>query len=221
MRFIRVGLRRVTSAAELSGFLHRFVPLPGPGTGPVLLLLHGTGGNENDLLPLGQAIARDAALLSPRGQVLEHGMPRFFRRTAEGVFDLDDLRVRTHELVGFIEAARERYGLAGRPIIAVGFSNGANIAASLLLRRGGLLRAAVLFRPMVPFVPKAPPDLTGTAVLISAGGNDTIAPPEGAERLAGILRGAGADVTLRMDGGEHSIGPAEVAAAREWVGRIA
>ena len=148
------------------GFIHRFIPAPGGAEAPTLLLLHGTGGNEMDLLELGPALAPGAALLSPRGKVLEHSMPRFFRRLTEGVFDLEDLRLRSDELAGFIEAAASAYGFAPDRVIAVGYSNGANIAASLLLLHPGLLRAAVLFHPMVPLVPDTLPDLSATPIFI-------------------------------------------------------
>jgi predicted esterase len=157
--------------------------------------------------------------LSPRGKVLERGAPRFFRRLAEGVFDLEDLAWRTEELGIFIEAAEKAYELEPDGIVAVGFSNGANIAASLLLRRPGLLRGAVLLSPMVPFEPEKLPDLTGTAVFIGAGRADPIVPVAHAERLAELLRQSGADVTLHWEPGGHGITKGEVEAAREWIGQ--
>ncbi len=178
---------------EALGFVHRWLP-PADGAAAgatTLLLLHGTGGDEDDLLPLGRRLLPGAGLLSPAGKVLERGMPRFFRRLAEGVFDQEDLARRTEELAVFIEAAVRTYGLRKEGIVAVGFSNGANIAASLLLRRAGILRGAVLLSPMVPFEPVAVPDQTGTAVFIGAGRRDPIAPAEQAERLAVILKGRG------------------------------
>ena len=153
------------------GFIHRFIPATQPGK-PPLLLLHGTGGNENDLLPLGAQLSPGAALLSPRGKVLENGMPRFFRRLAEGVFDLADLKVRTAELTDFIAAARKAYGLDAP--VAVGFSNGANIAASLLLTRPQALRGAVLLRAMLPFEPEPLPDLAGKPVLLLSGDRKSV-----------------------------------------------
>jgi phospholipase/carboxylesterase len=140
-------------AEELAGFKHRFVA-GGEQGGATLLLLHGTGGNENDLLPLGRELLPSANLLSPRGKVLEHGRPRFFRRFAEGVFDEEDLKFRTEELAGFVGEASKKYRLEPSKLFAVGFSNGANIAASLLLSRPDLLRGAALLRPMVPFEPR-------------------------------------------------------------------
>ena len=203
-------------ANELSGFAHRFVPAEGDD-GNTLLLLHGTGGNEDDLLPLGRLLRGGAALLSPRGKVLEHGMPRFFRRLAEGVFDEEDLIQRTHELAGFVEAAVTEYSLDPDRIWAVGFSNGANIAASLLLLHPGLLAGGVLLRAMVPLQPEPTPDLSGTPVYLAAGRSDPIVPAENTERLAGLLREAGADVTLDWQPGGHGIGRPEVDAAGQWL----
>lgn len=199
---------------ELSGFAHRFIPAESDAP-ETLLLLHGTGGNEDDLLPLGRMLYAGAALLSPRGRVLENGMPRFFRRLAEGVFDEEDLVRRTHELAGFVEEAREEYVL-GR-IWAAGFSNGANIAASLLLLRPGLLAGAVLLRAMVPFEPEILPDLAGAPVYLAAGRSDPIVPPENTERLAELLQSAGADVTFDWQPGGHGIGRTEIEAARRWL----
>src|SRR5262245_49349799 len=176
---------------------HRFEPAAHSDV--TLLALHGTGGDEHDLIPLARAIRPRAAVLSPRGRVLEHGMPRFFRRLAEGVFDQEDLKLRTAELAEFIAAASSRYGFDSANVVAVGFSNGANIAASLLLRRPGVLRAAILFRAMVPFVLDPLPDLKRTPVLLSSGRRDSIAPPEQAERLAALLRASSADVTIEWD----------------------
>jgi predicted esterase len=198
------------------GFVHRYVPAQEPGA-PTLLLLHGTGGDENDLLPVGRMLDERAALLSPRGKVLEHGMPRFFRRLAEGVFDHEDLVNRTHELAKFVEAAVDEYGLDPRLLFAVGFSNGANIGASLLLLYPRLLAGAVLLRAMVPFEPETLPDLSGTPVYLAAGRSDTLVPPENTERLAQLLREAGAEVTLDWQPGGHGIGPAEIRAARDWL----
>lgn len=206
------------------GFIHRFLPpLPGarPAAGITLLLLHGTGGDEGDLLPLGRALLPGAALLSPRGQVLEQGMPRFFRRLAEGVFDQEDLRRRTEELAAFVDAAGGHYAFDRAGVVAVGFSNGANIAASLLLRHPGTLRGAVLFSPMLPFEPDALPDLGAAAVFVGAGTRDPIAPLEQAERLSALLARAGAAVTLhREEGGGHGLTQREVAAARRWLGDV-
>jgi phospholipase/carboxylesterase len=203
----------------LKEFIHRIVPAAGPGPHPVLVMLHGTGGNEDDLLPLGRSLAPGATLLSPRGRVLENGMPRFFRRFAEGVFDVEDLMLRTHELAAFIERAGDVYEFGDAPRIAVGFSNGANIGASLLLLHPGLLSGAVLFRPMVPFEPGTRPALEGTVVFIAAGLNDALIPPEQSERLGRLFSESGAEVQMSWDEGGHSIGRGEIEVAREWLSR--
>ena len=188
--------------------IHRFVP----GAGPVLLLLHGTGGDETSLLDLGRGLCPGAALLSPRGSVLENGTtPRFFRRLAEGVFDEKDLVQRTHELA--------EYGFDAGNVVAVGYSNGANIAASTLLLRPDTLRGAVLLRAMVPLVPAIPPALGGTPVFLASGRHDPIVPAENVERLAAMLRQAGADVSLRWSEGGHPLASAEIDAARAWLAK--
>ena len=198
------------------GFVHRF--LPGAPDRPVLLLLHGTGGDESDLLPLGEALAPGAARLSPRGKVLENGMPRFFRRLAEGVFDLDDLRRRTDELADFVAAAKAEYGLGERRPIAVGLSNGANIAAALLLLRPGTLGGALLIRPMVPLVPETLPDLAGIPVQINAGQADPLVPPPQSEALAKLLADAGAKVTTTWIAGGHALTREDLEAGKSWFG---
>src|SRR3954463_10095653 len=170
---------------------HRFVPATFAGQPPILLL-HGTGGDENDLLLLGQTIAPGAALLSPRGKVLEGGMPRFFRRLAEGIFDEEDVRRRANALAEFVLEAREVYGLDAP--IAVGFSNGANIAAAVLQLRPEVLAGAVLLRAMVPLQDPPSVDLTGKPVLILSGASDPIVPVDNAKRLAALLMAAGAVV---------------------------
>ena len=200
------------------GFVHRFIP--GEENGPTLLLLHGTGGNENDLIPLGQELAPGTAILSPRGKVSEYGAARFFRRLAEGVFDHEDLVFRTHELAEFIEKAAKEYGLDRSKLIAAGYSNGANVAASLMLLHPGLLRAAVLFRAMVPFEPEETPDLSGMPVLLSAGRGDQMIAPENTQRLAEILTEAGAGLDLRWRDTGHGLTYEEVAEAKEWLAGV-
>ena len=195
-------------------FIHEFVA---GKSGRTLLLLHGTGGNERDLIPLGHDLDPDASLLSPRGKVLERGMPRFFRRLAEGVFDLEDLRQRTHELAHFVIAATERYKIDHRQIVAVGYSNGANIAASMLLLRPEILSSAILFRAMVPLVPETKPDLRSKRVLIGAGAHDTIISPSNTKELVDLLRNAGADVTIRFFQSGHELTSDDVDLAREWL----
>lgn len=197
-----------------SSFIHRFQPATTPGAAP-LLLLHGTGGDETDLLPLGAALSPGAALLSPRGRVTENGMPRFFRRLAEGVFDEEDVRRRALELGAFVTEARQSHGLAAP--IAVGFSNGANIAAALLLLQPGVLSGAVLLRAMVPLEQPPAADLKGAPVLILSGRADPIIPAANSDRLAAQLTAAGAAVTHRTLPVGHQLSQADVTLAREWL----
>jgi predicted esterase len=195
-------------------FIHEFVPGSSPRT---LLLLHGTGGNERDLITLGRELDPSAALVSPRGKVLENGMPRFFRRLAEGVFDLEDLKHRANELADFVAAAAEHYGFASDNVVAVGYSNGANIAAGMLLLRPGILRAAILFRAMVPLVPENLPNLSSVHVWIGAGTGDRIIPMSETNALADLLRRAGADVMTRYFQSGHELTMSDVESAREWL----
>lgn len=196
-------------------FVHEFIPGSSTRT---LLLLHGTGGNERDLLPLGRELNPEAALLSPRGQVLENGQPRFFRRLAEGVFDIEDLKRRTDELADFVIAASRYYRFDHAELVAVGYSNGANIAASILLRRPGALPAAILLRPMVPLIPDELPDLDGVRIWIAGGKQDTIIPRASTERLAEMLSSAGAEVTARFFEAGHGLTNAELVLAKRWLG---
>jgi phospholipase/carboxylesterase len=204
------------SAADL-GFVHRFYP---GESGATLLLLHGTGGSEDDLVPLGRELASGTAVLSPRGKVSEYGAARFFRRLAEGVFDHEDLIFRTNELAEFVEAASKGYGFDPSKLVGVGYSNGANIAASLMLLHPNLLRAAVLFRAMVPFEPEEPVALSGIPVFLAAGQMDLMIPPQNTERLAEILTEAGADLDLRWRDTGHPLTYEEVAEAKEWLSEI-
>ena len=195
-------------------FTHRFEPAAEPGRVP-LLLLHGTGGDENDLLPLGRTVAPGAALLSPRGPVLENGMPRFFRRFAEGVFDEDDVRRRADELADFVVAAREVYGLPAP--IALGFSNGANIAAAILLLRPEVLAGAVLLRAMMPLSEPAPARLEGKSVLVLSGATDAVVPAENAACLARVLEERGADVQHQQLPVGHGLSQSDVRLAFDWL----
>ncbi|GMO23265.1 MULTISPECIES: alpha/beta hydrolase [unclassified Bradyrhizobium] len=200
-----------------SAFIHRFEPAASAGSTP-LLLLHGTGGDENDLLGLGKMISPGSALLSPRGRVLEHGMPRFFRRLAEGVFDEDDVRRRARELGDFVNEARKRYGIAAP--VAVGFSNGANIAAALLLLQPDVLAGAILLRAMVPLSDPPAADLAGKPILLLSGQADPIVPAGNSAKLAALLSQTGASVTHRVLPAGHQLSQADVTLARDWIGSV-
>jgi predicted esterase len=195
-------------------FVHEFVP---GNSSRTLLLLHGTGGNEHDLLPLGRELDPNASLLSPRGKILENGMPRFFRRLAEGVFDLEDLKTRTNELADFVAAAVRHYKLDAEHIVGVGYSNGANIAASMLLLRPEIMHAALLFRAMVPLVPDKLPELSAVRVWIGAGDQDPIIPRSETQRLVELLRDAGSDVTIRFFNAGHGLTNSEIDIAGQWL----
>ena len=196
-------------------FIHRFEP-GGRNDLPPLLVLHGTGGNEHDLLPLGKMIAPGAGLLSPRGKVSENGMPRFFRRLAEGVFDEEDLRLRANELADFVTAARREYGIAAP--VALGYSNGANIAAAMMLLRPQALAGGILLRAMRPLADAgAPGSLTGRSVLIVSGARDPLMAPDNAAGLATALRDAGATVQHQTIGAGHELSQQDVTLARQWL----
>jgi predicted esterase len=195
-------------------FLHEFVQ---GSSNRTLLLLHGTGGNEGDLIPLGRELDPNASLLSPRGKILENGMPRFFRRLAEGVFDLEDLKMRTIELADFVAAAVRHYKLVPNDIVAVGYSNGANIAASMLLLRPEIMHAAILFRAMVPLIPDKLPDLSSAHIWIGAGDQDPIIHASETQRLVELLRSAGADVTIRFFTAGHGLTNTEIETAGQWL----
>jgi predicted esterase len=207
------------AAADDLGFAHVFKPSATSG-GPTLLLLHGTGGDEHDMLPLG-GLLPEANLLSPRGRVLEHGMPRFFRRLAEGVFDVEDVKYRANELADFVIAAGARYGFDPSLVVALGYSNGANIASAVLLDRPGVLKGAALLRAMVPFEPDVDParsaPLTGTHVLISNGEQDPMVPVEETNRLARLLQRHGADVQVHWQTAGHQLMPADFATVKTWL----
>ncbi|WP_028273187.1 alpha/beta hydrolase [Atopococcus tabaci] len=185
-------------------------------TKPTLLLLHGTGGTERDLLPLAERVAPGANILSVRGNISENGMPRFFRRLAEGVFDEEDLIFRTKELNDFLDEAAEEYAFDRRNVLALGYSNGANIAGSLLFHYQDALAGAILHHPMVPRRGIDLPDLTGTPVFIGAGTNDPICPAKESEELKALLSEAGATVDLHWENYGHQLTVSEVDAAGEW-----
>src|SRR5881394_625019 len=183
----------MATLSQLEGYDYRFEQ-GSDRAAPVLLLLHGTGGNEHDLIPVGRLVAPKADLISPRGNVSENGAARYFRRIAEGVFDLEDLAARTAQLQRFLRTAAERHGFETDRVIALGFSNGANIAASMMLTNPSLLRHGILLRAMVPFEPKTVPDMKGSSALIAAGRIDRMIPGPQTERLAELMRAAGARV---------------------------
>ena len=198
----------------MSDFVYRFIPGKGERT---LLLLHGTGGNEADLLPIGFAIAPDAALLSPRGKVLENGAPRFFRRLAEGVFDEEDVVERANELAEFVSSAARKHNFDMNALIAVGYSNGANIASAMLLLGALKAQGAILFRPMVPLSRPPQHRLDDCEVLISGGRFDPIATPDQVNALANLLRERKAEVEVRMQESGHELTQRDVETARDWL----
>lgn len=219
------------------GFIHRFIyptnsnDLKGTRDGQkarekisstTFLLLHGTGGNEEDLISLAYELDQSAAILSPRGKVLENGVaPRFFRRLTEGVFDVEDLKFRTNELANFVKNASNTYGFDMDHLIAVGYSNGANIASSMLLLRPEVLSAAILFRAMVPLLPQVLPDLTNKHIFMSSGLHDPIVPKQETERLIGLFKKAGAKVSLHWQNSGHELRMNEINTAREWLSNLA
>ncbi|MPR10986.1 alpha/beta hydrolase [Microvirga tunisiensis] len=200
---------------ELS-FIHRYEPATDPKR-PPLLLLHGTGGDENDLLGLGRMSSPGSALLSPRGKILENGMPRFFRRLAEGVFDEEDVRFRANELADFVAEARRAYGLEAP--VAVGFSNGANIAAAMLMLRPEALAGAALLRAMVPLSSAPQVDLAGKRVLMISGAMDPIIPADNSNRLAASLSASGAEVQHQMLPSGHNLSQTDLSLLVKWFGQ--
>ena len=202
------------------GFIHKFVPArSGSSHAVTLLLLHGTGGDENDLLPLGNELWPGAALLGVRGKFLENGMPRFFRRVAEGVFDVQDLKFRTEELAQFIDVASERYDFSRKRLIVVGYSNGANIGSSLIMLHPHYLAAALLFRAMVPFSPDLIRDYSHISVFIGAGRLDPIVPSGQVEELGAIFESGRADVTISWHQAGHELGDDDIRAAKTWLSK--
>jgi phospholipase/carboxylesterase len=195
------------------GFIHRFVP--GEAARPPLLLLHGTGGDENDLIPLAERVAPGATVLSPRGKSVEHGMARFFRRSADGVWDLDDFKAATADVAGFVTRARDAYGI-GKPI-ALGYSNGGNLAWSLLLKEPALFAGAVILRAMLPFDPRPLPDLAGIPVLLIAGQYDELIPVDRAGLLAAALKEARAEVSYHALPAGHGLTGEDMVLVSQWL----
>jgi len=200
-------------------FIHRFISANSKAkkSSLTLLLLHGTGGTEDDLIPLGNELTLDASILSVRGKVLENGMPRFFRRLEEGVFDLEDLKMRTDELADFILKSSSIYDFDLKRLIAVGYSNGANIGASLLLRRPEVLAGAILFRAMVPFIPDVLPDLSKKFIILLEGMRDPIVSRQEAESLLKIFNKAHSNVTIEWQGSGHNLTQEDIESAKKWL----
>ena len=200
-------------------FIHRFISdnSKAKKSSLTLLLLHGTGGTEDDLIPLGNELTPDASILSVRGKVLENGMPRFFRRLEEGVFDLEDLKMRTDELADFILKSSSIYDFDLKRLIAVGYSNGANIGASVLLRRPEVLAGAILFRAMVPFIPDVLPDLSKKFIILLEGMRDPIVSKQEAESLLKIFNKAHSNVTIKWQGSGHSLTQEDIDSAKKWL----
>ena len=202
------------------GFIHTFIPSDSGGKDDDslnLLLLHGTGGDENDLISIAKMLEiKNTSILSPRGKVLENGMPRFFRRLAEGVFDIEDLRFRTNELADFVQEASKTYTFDLNRTMAIGYSNGANIAASILLLRPEILSGAILFRPMIPLVPDTLPNLSSKHVLISAGLHDPIVPRYQTEDLFDLLKKVDAKVSIQWQNSGHELTQRDIKAAKDW-----
>lgn len=199
------------------GLIHRWIPAESPVSSQTVLLLHGTGGNEDDLLEVGKAIAPNANLLSPRGAVLENGMSRFFRRLAEGVFDIPDLIERAGELSRFISEASETYRFDRTKVIALGYSNGANIASATLLLHPESFAGIIVWRGMVPLAPKQLPDLNGKRVLQLSGQFDRTQQPGEANRLASLLTTSKATVDLQLLPAGHELTQADFAISRDWM----
>lgn len=201
----------------MSDFIHRFER----GTlAQTVLALHGTGGTEGDLVPLAQSLFPGASVLSPRGRVSGRGANRFFKRFVEGVFDLEDLHLQTDALANFVAQSSQQYGFDARDVWALGYSNGANIAASLLLQRPETLAGAVLLRAMTPFVPDPMPGLNGRRIFLASGRFDPLVPLADAENLVRLLRESGADVELRFQDAGHELAREELEAARAWIGSV-
>jgi phospholipase/carboxylesterase len=201
------------------GFIHRWVP-PATGSKRVLLLLHGTGADETNLLLIGRALDEHAGLLSPRGRVVEDGKVRFFRRGDQSHFDEEDVRHRAHELAHFVIAAIAKYEIDPDGMVVIGYSNGANIAAAMMLLRPEVVKAAILFRAMVGLTNVPAPDLNGTRVLISNGKDDPIIPVTNGERLAILLRAGGADVIFQVQPAAHNLVQEDLVSAAHWLGTV-
>ncbi|HWV52053.1 alpha/beta hydrolase [Pseudorhodoplanes sp.] len=199
------------------GFIHRYIPAA-DASRPPFLLLHGTGADENDLIPLGEMLSPGSALLSPRGRVQEDGMLRFFRRNEDGVWDLDDFEAQTTQLADFVIRARSTYNLA--PPVVLGFSNGANIGWALMRHDPSLIAGALLMRASLPFDPRPLPDLTDFPILLLSGRDDPLVPADRPPYFAALLGEAGADVTLEFLPAGHALTQQDLVFARAWLERF-
>ncbi|MGC1134313.1 MAG: alpha/beta hydrolase [Nitrososphaeraceae archaeon] len=202
------------------GFVHKFIPSESSKdqNSLTLLLLHGTGGDETDLIPIVTMLEiTNASILSPRGKVMENGMPRYFRRLSKGIFDIEDLKFRTNELAEFVQNASKTYALNLNRIVAIGYSNGANIATSVLLLRPEILSSAILFRPMIPLVPNTLPNLSSNRVLISAGLHDPFVASYQTKDLFDLLEKVGAKVSIQWQNSGHELTQRDIVAARKWL----
>jgi phospholipase/carboxylesterase/glyoxalase family protein len=217
MRLLLRETKEESAMSEGLKYIHKYKSGTDYNQRVTLLLLHGTGGDEDALSGLGRMILPGAGQLRPRGNVQENGMLRFFRRFAEGVLDVDDLKQRTGDLADFVQQASAHYGFDEQYVVAVGFSNGANIAASMLILLPQTLRAAILLHPMLPFVPETLPDLRGKHVFIGAGRADPLVPSEQTEQLADLLKQAGASVEVFWQNGGHTVSVEEVKAMKGWI----
>jgi phospholipase/carboxylesterase len=195
------------------GYVHRVKP--GAKGKPIFFVLHGTGGDENQFFEFGSDLLPDATIISPRGDVSEYGAARFFKRTGEGVYDMDDLARATEKFAGFVSALKEEYQAS--EVIGLGFSNGANILANVLIEKGKLFDKAVLMHPLIPFAPKDNPALKGVDVLITAGRTDPIGPARVTQALADYLAAQGAKVELDWHNGGHEIRRNEIEAVQRFL----
>jgi predicted esterase len=217
---LREQIQKQLPHLESSDFRHIYVPPePDAADGETIVALHGTGGNEHDLIPVVRQIRSSAPIISPRGKVLENGMPRFFKRLAEGVFDEDDVRHNAHLLSDFLLEASHRYGKTDNHLLALGYSNGANIAAAIMLLQPDVFSGAVLFRPMMPLKMKRLPDLTCRSILITTGRFDRVIPSAETQRLIRTLKKAGASVEVVDTDAGHELTAADLEAARSWLAK--
>ncbi len=196
---------------------HFFQKSTNPEEKRVLLLFHGTGGNEMDLIPLAERILPGVSYLGIRGNVIEHGMPRFFKRLSEGIFDEADIKLRAHELDSFIREAATSFGFSSENVMALGYSNGANIITALNFLHPGLISTSLLLRPMTPLVPANAPDLSNSNVWLSFGSVDPLMPPGEIEKLSGLYTEYGANLTVNIEQAGHQLVQNDLTKASEFL----